>query len=65
MPHFAVKTAEKLLTEERLLFYAGLITYPKYWIDSIQWKHQPIISVDTVIKIQNRKGKKVFYKTSL
>ena len=64
MPHFAVKTAEKLLTEERLLFYAGLITYPKYWIDSIQWKHQPIISVDTVIKIQNRKGKKVFYKTA-
>ena len=48
MLHFAVKTAEKLLIEERLLFYAGLITYPKYWIDSIQWKHQPIISVDTV-----------------
>ena len=64
MPHFAIKTAEKLLKKERLLFYAGLITYPKYWIDSVQWKHQPIISVDTVVKIQNRKGKKVFYKTA-
>ena len=62
MPHFSTKTAEKLLQKERLLFYAGLITYPKYWIDSIQWKHEPIISVDTVIKIQDRKGKKIFYK---
>ena len=64
MPHFAIKTAEKLLYKERLLFYAGLITYPKYWIDSIKWKHQPIISIDTVIKIQNRKRKKIFYKTT-
>lgn len=62
MPNFAIKTAEKLLKPERLLFYAGLISYAPYWIDSIQGKHQPIISVDTVVKIQNRKGKKIFYK---
>ena len=55
LPNVPVRTAENVLWDERLLLYAWFVNYPNYWINMIQWKHKPIISVDVLDKIKNRK----------
>ena len=62
LPHISIKWAEKLLLHNRLIFYAGIIDYPKYDIHMVKGQHEPIISLSTLEQIESRKKKKVSYK---
>lgn len=56
--HFSV--IEKMFKDYRLYFYAGYIYYPERWIDEpVKWKHQGLISLDTVEKILEKEATKI------
>lgn len=55
---------ERLLEKERLIFYAGYIDIPRYWLIMIKWKHEAIIDLETMNKVISKKEsrRKQFYK---
>ena len=61
MPHIPIRTAEKVLLENRLLFYAWFIDYPNYWVRMVNAKHEPLISVETLEKLNEKLHKKTYF----
>lgn len=51
--NFAIRLIEK----PRLLFYAWYIDFPRLWISMVEWKHEPIISLDVIEKIIGTRSK--------
>ena len=62
VPKIPIRTAEKVLLEDRLLLYAGFINYPNYWVNMVVAKHEPLMSAETLEKIRERKNRKTFYR---
>lgn len=58
MQHSSV--IEKMFKDYRLYFYAGYIYYPEWGIDEpLKWKHEGLISLDTVNKILEKEATKI------
>ena len=46
---------EKTFRDYRLYFYAGYIYYPEWGLETpIQWKHEPLVSLDIIQKIMEK-----------